>query len=95
MISLGTILIAEDDRAIAALLIEVLAEEDYMVQTVASGTDALAALQSDRLDLALLDLDLPGMSGREVLSAASAQQLDVPIVIMTASTCTSARHSHR
>jgi two-component system response regulator MprA len=86
MITQGTILVAEDDAAIADILIEVFADEGYAVQIAASGTDALAALQTDRLDLALLDLSLPGMSGREVLEAVRAQQLDVPIVVMTAST---------
>src|SRR5688572_13759576 len=85
MITQGTILIAEDDAAIAALLIEVLADEGYVVQIAASGSDALAALQADRLDLALIDLYLPGLSGWELLEVARAQQIDVPIVIMTAS----------
>jgi DNA-binding response OmpR family regulator len=82
----GTILVAEGDRTIAALLIEVLGEEGYVVQIAASGADALAALQADLLDLALIDLSLPGMSGRQVLEVAHAQQLAVPIVVMTAST---------
>jgi DNA-binding response OmpR family regulator len=86
MTTLGTILVAEDDMAIATLLIEVLAEEGYAVQIAASGADALAALQADRLELALIDLGLPGLNGRELLSAARAQQIDVPVVIMTAST---------
>jgi DNA-binding response OmpR family regulator len=86
MITQGTILVAEDDAAIAVLLIEVLGEEGYVVQLAASGADALAALQTDRLDLALIDLHLPGLSGWELLSVARAQQIDMPIVIMTAST---------
>jgi DNA-binding response OmpR family regulator len=85
MITRGTILVAEGDAAIAALLIELLGDEGYVVQIAASGSDALAALQADRLDLALIDLSLPGMDGWEVLSAARAQSIDVPIVIMTAS----------
>jgi DNA-binding response OmpR family regulator len=44
----------------------------------ASGADALAALQGDQLDLALIDLSLPGMSRWELLSAVRAQQIDVP-----------------
>jgi DNA-binding response OmpR family regulator len=80
MITRSTILVAEDDAAIVAQLIEVLADEGYVVQIAASGSDALAALQTDRLDLALLDLGLPGMSGRAVLSAVRAEQIDVPSV---------------
>jgi two-component system, response regulator, stage 0 sporulation protein F len=86
MITQGTILVAEDDGAIADILVDLLTEEGYSVQTVASGSEALAALQAEPPDLALIDLGLPDMSGREVLAAARAQQLAVPIVIMTAST---------
>jgi CheY-like chemotaxis protein len=85
MIMQGTILVAEDDAAIADVLVEVLTEEGYTVQIASNGCDALAALQADRLELALLDLSLPGLSGREVLSAVRAQQIDVPIVVTTAS----------
>ena len=86
MIAQGRILVAEDDAAIADVLVEVLTDEGYTVQTVASGTDALAALQAEPPDLALIDLSLPGISGWKVLSAVRAQQIDVPVVIMTAST---------
>ncbi len=85
MTTLGTILIAEDDVAIAALLSEVLAEEGYTVQLATNDINALAALQTEQLELALIDLNLPGMVGREVLEATRTQQFDVPIVIMTAS----------
>jgi DNA-binding response OmpR family regulator len=85
MIAQGTILVAEDDGAIADVLVEVLTDEGYTVQIASNGCDALAALQADQLDLALLDLSLPGLSGREVLSVVRAQQIDVPIVVMTAS----------
>jgi two-component system, OmpR family, response regulator MprA len=85
MISLGTILVAEDDTAIADVLVEVLTEEGYRVQTVASGSEALAALQAEPPDLALIDLHMPVVSGRELLEVARAQQLAVPLVIMTAS----------
>jgi CheY-like chemotaxis protein len=44
--------------------------------------DALATLQAVRFDLALIDLRLPGLSGRDMLEAARAQ----PIMVMTAST---------
>jgi DNA-binding response OmpR family regulator len=86
MMSLGTLLVAEDDAAIADVLVEVLTEEGYAVQVVATGADALQALQTEPLDLALIDLAMPGLSGLEVLEGAHAQQIDVPIVIMTART---------
>jgi CheY-like chemotaxis protein len=86
MITLGTILVAEDDAAITDVLIEVLTDEGYAVRAVASGSEALAALQATSPDLALIDLSLPGMSGWELMEAVRAQPIDVPIVVMTAST---------
>jgi DNA-binding response OmpR family regulator len=85
MITQRTILVSEDDAAIADVLVELLTDEGYTVQIASNGCDALAALQTDRLDLVLLDLSLPGMSGRELLEAVRAEHIDVPIVVMTAS----------
>jgi DNA-binding response OmpR family regulator len=86
MIRRSTILLAEDDVSIADLLVDILTEEGYVVQLAATGSDALAALQADRLDLALVDLHMPGLNGWEVLEAVRMRQIAVPIVIMTAST---------
>ncbi len=60
-------------------------EEGYTVQVIGTGSHTLAALQVEQPDLALIDLHLPGLGGLAVLEAARAQQIDVPIVIMTAS----------
>jgi two-component system, OmpR family, response regulator len=86
MTTLGTILIAEKDAAIADVLIELLTDEGYIVQRVARGSDALAALQAKPPDLALINLSLLDLGGWELLSAVRAQSIDVPIVVMTAST---------
>ena len=82
----GTILIAEDDASITDMIVDMLTDEGYAVQTVASGRAALAVIQTTRPDLALIDLYIPDMHGWAVLEAVRAQQRDVPIVIMTAST---------
>jgi DNA-binding response OmpR family regulator len=85
MTSLGSILMAEDDESIVNLIVEVLTEEGYAVQSAVTGTEALTALLDDRPDLALIDLHLPDRSGLEIVEAARAQASDVPLVIMTAS----------
>jgi two-component system response regulator (stage 0 sporulation protein F) len=86
MITLGTILVVEADTAIADVLVTVLTDEGYTVQLVTNGPDALAALQATSPDLALIDFSLPDMRGWKLLESMRAQQSDVPIVIMTAST---------
>jgi two-component system OmpR family response regulator len=85
MITRRTILVADDDLATADLLAEVLEDEGYAVQRVTTGPEALAVLLADRLDLVLLDLYLPGMSGVDIMEAAHVGGIDVPIVIITAS----------
>jgi two-component system, OmpR family, response regulator QseB len=85
MITLGTILVVKADTAIADVLVAVLTDEGYTVQLVTTGPDALAALQVTSPDLALIDLSLPDMRGWKLLESMRAQQLDVPVVVMTVS----------
>jgi DNA-binding response OmpR family regulator len=92
MTTLGSILVAEDDASIMELLVQVLTEEGYMVQSAATGPEALAVLLGGRPDLALLDLRLPGLNGLSVADAARAQLSDVPVVIMTASNLSESEH---
>jgi DNA-binding response OmpR family regulator len=89
MLTLGTILVVEEDAGIAELLVEFLTEEGYTVQHASNASDALAVFQTDRFELALVDTYLPGTSGWELLSAVRAQQRDVPVVITTTTAVTS------
>ncbi|MGH7556086.1 MAG: response regulator, partial [Longimicrobiales bacterium] len=62
------ILIVEDERDIAALVAYHLTKEGYRVRTAEGGTEALEAAGSERPDLLILDLMLPGFSGYDVLT---------------------------
>ena len=68
----GDILVVDDDPDIAAMISEVLRDEGYTVRTAADELLALAALEANHPNLVLLDLNLPGMQGLEVLHAARA-----------------------
>ena len=61
------ILVADDEPDIRDLLTFKLGRAGYTVQAVGSGTQALAAIQEDPPDLAVLDYMLPGLSGMDVL----------------------------
>jgi DNA-binding response OmpR family regulator len=61
----------------------VLASEGYRVVTAEDGTEALRALDGEDLDLVILDVMLPRMSGFEVLKKMR-EQSDVPVVLLTA-----------
>lgn len=80
------ILAVEDERDIAALVAYHLAREGYRVRTAESGQEALQAMSTERPDLVVLDLMLPGFSGYEVLSEMRRRPelSDVPVIILTA-----------
>lgn len=62
------ILIVEDEPSILQLLVLVLTREGYEVHTCQSGRDAIAKMKQIRPHLVLLDVMLPGMDGRAVVS---------------------------
>ena len=77
------ILLAEDDDAIVRLLTDFLREEGFAVTAAAGERSAREALERERFDLALVDLQLADGSGFGVCAAARARQL--PVIFLTAS----------
>jgi two-component system, NtrC family, response regulator PilR len=82
--SRARILVVEDEAVVQALLGRILTGEGYAVVAVATGEEALERLGRELFDLVLLDLNLPGMDGMQVLSAAPALQTDAQFIVMTA-----------
>jgi len=78
-----TILLVDDDAALLEVTSIVLASEGYRVLTAEDGVDALRVLGRDGLDLVVLDIMLPRMSGFEVLKKIR-EQSDVPVIMLTA-----------
>jgi len=79
------ILIAEDDRVIADGLLRALRASGAAVDHVDSGTEADAALMTNKeFDLLILDLGLPKMHGLEVLRRLRARGSSLPVLILTA-----------
>jgi two-component system, OmpR family, response regulator len=78
------ILIAEDDPVLADGLCRSLRHSGYVVDTVASGAEADAALSTQEFNLLILDLGLPRMAGLEVLRRLRARASSVPVLILTA-----------
>lgn len=75
-----TIAIIDDDIHIGDMLTEVLMREGYVVLRAYSGTEALYLLSQNKLDLVLLDLMLPGLSGEEVLPYIK----NIPVIVLSA-----------
>ncbi len=79
-----SILIIEDESALAAALARVCQRLGWSAELRASGNAGLRALASGNFDLAILDIGLPDLSGLEVLEKARARSPELPVVIITA-----------
>lgn len=82
------ILIVEDDEKSRRLLTDVLSFHGYDVAAAENGEEGLRNAQAQRPDLALLDIQLPGLSGFEVLTGlrkAQRGEARYPVVAVTAS----------
>ena len=87
------ILVVDDDRSIAMLLIQILTSEGYRVSCAGDGRQALEAINHDPPDLVLLDLDMPLMGGYEVcrrIKQDPATHL-IPVLILTGQSSSEAR----
>ena len=78
------ILVIEDEEVVRDLILTTLQEEGYRAMGVSSGEEGLRRMEKDLFDVVLLDLNLPGMHGMNVLSAAPATQTDAQFIVMTA-----------
>jgi DNA-binding response OmpR family regulator len=76
------ILVAEDDAPLAALLLKQLEQEQFAVQIVSDGKEAVRMASNQPYDLVLLDLSLPGASGLEVLKGIRSQKPDLPVLMV-------------
>ncbi len=80
----ATILVADDETSVRWVLAKALEESGYRVVQAESGTEALGCLTAQRIDMAFVDLRMPGHDGIEVLKEARAASVTAPIVIVTA-----------
>jgi two-component system, OmpR family, alkaline phosphatase synthesis response regulator PhoP len=78
------LLLVEDDATLRRALAFNLTREGYEVASAADGESALEAARSQRLDLILLDVMLPGMSGVEVLRVLRREGVTTPVIILSA-----------
>ena len=81
------VLVIEDDSTLSLVLQTMLESSGYAVQYAHDGLTGLARIQAGGIDLVLLDLRLPGLSGlelcRAVRAAAPADDIYLPIIIVT------------
>ena len=82
-----TILVVDDSEHILTLMEQMLLPEGYSVITASSGEIALQIFNTQPIDLILLDVVMPGISGLEVLAAVRASKPEpkraVPVIIVS------------
>lgn len=83
---MAKILVAEDDKDIRNLLVDILDDVGYEAPEAKNGADAVEQIQSSQPDLLLLDLMMPVMDGFEVLNRLrdNPETRDMPVVILSA-----------
>jgi len=78
------LLVIEDDVTLRETLTQELTELGFAVEQAADGTEGLYFAQEYPIDLAIIDLGLPGMSGLDIIRQVRADGKTYPILILTA-----------
>ncbi|MGH8081052.1 MAG: ATP-binding protein [Lysobacter sp.] len=79
-----SVLLVEDDATVAEVIAGLLRAQGHRVGHVANGLAALAETATARFDVALLDLDLPGINGLDLARQLRAQGFSQPLIAVTA-----------
>jgi two-component system cell cycle response regulator len=84
----ATVLIADDSAVIRAVLRHHLQDEGYHVEVAVDGPGTIEMMRRHQPDVVLLDIVMPGLDGREVLSRVKAEEelAGTPIVFLTSRT---------
>ena len=82
----GKVLLVEDEEQLRRVMKDLLEREGYQIVEAADGVSALEQVDRHAPDLILLDLNLPGLDGYEVLSQLRSRPItaEVPVIVLTA-----------
>jgi Response regulators consisting of a CheY-like receiver domain and a winged-helix DNA-binding domain len=78
------ILLAEDEKEMSNALVAILKHNNYSIDPVFNGTDALDYGLSENYDVIILDVMMPGMNGIEVLEKLRQSGINTPVLMLTA-----------
>lgn len=77
------VLIVDDDEAVLTMLYKVMKSSDIQADTARNGREALELLERGSYDLMLLDVNMPGIDGFEVVQTVRSRGLQLPIIIVS------------
>lgn len=78
------LLLCEDEKQLSNALVAILKHNNYSVDAVYNGEDALAYLETENYDAVILDIMMPKVDGITVLKKTRSAGNDVPIIMLTA-----------
>ncbi len=78
------LLVVEDEPRLRSVLARGLEDNGYIADTAAAAEPALSLLRFTEYAVLIIDWQLPGMSGLEIVKHVRARKLDVPILMLTA-----------
>ncbi len=77
------ILIIDDNKDILEMFEQVLVEDGYSVSTATNGAEGVKLFKNDSFDLVITDINMPGMSGFDVLNYIKDAVLEIPTILMS------------
>ncbi|MDO4176181.1 MAG: response regulator transcription factor [Bacillota bacterium] len=77
------VLVVDDDQAVRTMLCKIMDSNDFDVVQAESGEEALKAVEEQEFDLILLDINMHGMDGFEVINEIRGQGKNVPIMVVS------------
>ena len=78
------ILVVDDDKVLTQLLRKLLEDADYTVHVANNGEEAYKHLKDPDCRGVLLDMRMPGINGAELLMLMTAENIDIPVIVMAA-----------
>ena len=79
-----SVLVVDDDRAMAHMLVDVLSESGQPATAAHSVEEALGRFESDRFDVVLTDLQMHPLGGMELLEILRERAVETPVILMSA-----------
>ena len=77
------VLVVDDDQAVRTMLCKIMDSNDFEVVQAESGEEAMATVEQQGFDLILLDINMHGMDGFEVINEIRGQGKNVPIMVVS------------
>ncbi|MEM9446364.1 MAG: response regulator [Verrucomicrobiota bacterium] len=81
---MNKILIVDDSRTQRNWIKASIGEDGYDIKEAGNGSEALTLVEDEQFDLILCDLNMPVMSGVDLMETMKARDISVPVIIITA-----------